>query len=314
MGEFFDLHPGPERLAKAGLINDLKKQLCETPFLGPCDFRKVELGYAGRARAVLAAAALGRAPGALAAAVGAVTAAAVRHTPTESELLSFFAAHEELKGGAAQEWIAGALEPFGALAPDGAGGGLRGYGDVLLPASLCLAAELRRAASLDELRDQDGKPRAPESLHASYFTEPALRESDDLGTAFTVGRGAGPTPKAPPELKAPIRSVAAARKTGEWGGLGGWREAAEDEIERVFVHFGSTKVVPARTRRDAIGMHGKGKTHTYHLVVPCKEKRNSDGEVTRKKVRINAADLVSNSKTTRTFAAKLAAETSRLLT
>ena len=36
--------------------------------------------------------------------------------------------------------------------------------------------------------------------------------------------------------------MAAARKTGEWDGLGGWREAVEDEIERAFVHFGSTKV------------------------------------------------------------------------
>ena len=53
-------------------------------------------------------------------------------------------------------------------------------------------------------------------------------------------------------------------------------------------------------------MHGKGKVHTLHLVVPCKEKRNSDGEVTRKKVRITAADLVSNGKIASTFAANLA--------
>ena len=57
-----------------------------------------------------------------------------------------------------------------------------------------------------------------------------------------------PTPKAPPDLQAPIRSVAAARKTGEWDGPGGWWEAAKDEIERAFVHFGSTKAVPARAR------------------------------------------------------------------
>ena len=115
-------------------------------------------------------------------------------------------------------------------------------------------------------------------------------------------------------MQAPIRSVAAARKTGEWDGPGGWKEAAEDEIERVFVHFGSIKVVPATTRRDAIRKHGKGKVHTLHLVVPCKEKRNADGEVTRKKVRITAADLVSNGKIANTFAANLAGETSRLLT
>ena len=115
-------------------------------------------------------------------------------------------------------------------------------------------------------------------------------------------------------MQAPIRSVAAARKTGEWDGPGGWKEAAEDEIERVFVHFGSIKIVPATTRRDAIRKHGKGKVHTLHLVVPCKEKRNADGEVTRKKVRITAADLVSNGKIANTFAANLAGETSRLLT
>ena len=102
--------------------------------------------------------------------------------------------------------------------------------------------------------------------------------------------------------------------TGEWDRPGGWREAAEDEIERVFVHFGSTKVAPARVRRDAIKAHGRGKAHALHLVVPCKEKRNSDGEVARKKARITAADLVSNGRTARTFAANLAGVTSRLLT
>ena len=100
----FDLHPGPERLAKADLTNDLKKQLCETPCLRPRDFRKVELDHAGRAREVLAR---GRVLDVLAAAVGAVTAATARHTPTETELLSIFAAHEELEGEPAQEWIAG---------------------------------------------------------------------------------------------------------------------------------------------------------------------------------------------------------------
>ena len=80
-------------MPKAGLTNNLKKQLCETPCLGPRDLRKVELDHAGRARAVLAAAARGRAPGVLAAAVGAVTPATARHTPTESELQSSFAVH-----------------------------------------------------------------------------------------------------------------------------------------------------------------------------------------------------------------------------
>ena len=37
-----------------------------------------------------------------------------------------------------------------------------------------------------------------------------------------------------------------------------------------------------------------GPRRTLHLVVPCKEERNSGGEVTRTKVRITAADLESN--------------------
>ena len=98
VGEFFDLHPGNEAHARADFTDDLKKQLCSTPGLGPRDFKKAELDHAvGRARAVLAATARGQAPGALAAAVGAVTAAPTRQTPTESELLSSFAAHEELE-------------------------------------------------------------------------------------------------------------------------------------------------------------------------------------------------------------------------
>ena len=42
---------------------------------------------------------------------------------------------------------------------------------MLVAASTCTAVELRRAAALDELRDQDGKPCAPEGLHANFFAE-----------------------------------------------------------------------------------------------------------------------------------------------
>ena len=245
MGEFIDLHPGPEARAKANLTNDLKKQQCEASCLGPRDLKKVELDHAGRARAVLAAAARGRTPDALAAAVGAVTAAAARHTPAKIELLSLFAAYEELEGEPAQEWIAGALGPLGALVPDGAGDGLRGYEDVLVAASTCTAVELRRAAALDELSGQYWKPCAPDSLHASLFAEPALRENDEFGAVLMEGKGEAPTPRAPPELQTPIRGVAAARRTGEWDGPGGWREALEDEIERAFVHFGKHQGCPS---------------------------------------------------------------------
>ena len=86
VGKFLDLHTGSE--ARAKTTSDLKKQLCNTPGLGPRHFKKVELDRAGRARAILAAMARGQAPGcdtgALAAAVGAVTAAPTRQTPTES--------------------------------------------------------------------------------------------------------------------------------------------------------------------------------------------------------------------------------------
>ena len=46
---------------------------------------------------------------------------------------------------------------------------------------------------------------------------------------------------------------------------------------------------------------------TLHLAVPCKEKRNSDGEVTREKARITVTDLVSSGKIASTFAANPAA-------
>ena len=59
---------------------------------------------------------------------------------------------------------------------------------MLAPADLCSADELRRAAALDELRDRDGKPLALGSLHAGYYAEPALRENDEFGTVFKVGR------------------------------------------------------------------------------------------------------------------------------
>ena len=92
------------------------------------------------------------------------------------------------------------------------------------------------------------------------------------------------------------------------------REAPEDEIEHAFVHFGSTEVVPARKRLEAIKMHRRGQVRTPHLVVPFKKKRNSDGEVTRKKVHTTAADSVSNGRIASTFAANLAGKTSRHLT
>ena len=62
---------------------------------------------------------------------------------------------------------------------DGAGGGLRGCGDVLVAANTCTAVELRRAAALDELRNQDGTHCAPGSLDMCFFAEPSLRENEE---------------------------------------------------------------------------------------------------------------------------------------
>ena len=115
MDEFFDRHPGPERVARADFTNDLKKQLYETdPPLRPCDFQGVELDHTGRARAVLAAAARGRPPDARAAAVSAVGPAGPRHELSDAELLGRLVGYEEIEGEPAQEWIAGALGLLGA--------------------------------------------------------------------------------------------------------------------------------------------------------------------------------------------------------
>ena len=75
---------------------------------------------------------------------------------------------------------------------------------MLIAASTFTAVELRRAAALDELRDQDGKHCAPESLLTCFFAEPALRENGEFGTEFRGGKEEAPPPlpppRAPPEL------------------------------------------------------------------------------------------------------------------
>ena len=119
---------------------------------------------------------------------------------------------------------------------------------------------------------------------------------------------------APPGAQAPTRSVAAAKRTGKWEDPGGWKEAFEDEIGRVFVEFRSTKVVPASRRRRAIQDHGRGKAHMLRRVLPCKEKRNVDGAEARKKVRLTAGDFVSFGKLPVKYSANLAGETSRYMT
>ena len=65
---------------------------------------------------------------------------------------------------------------------------------MLVAANSCTAVELRRAAALDELRDQNGGHCAPESLDVRSFAEPAVRENEESGTAFKVGKGETPFP------------------------------------------------------------------------------------------------------------------------
>ena len=86
----------------------------------------MELDHAGRARAVLEVAGRGRFLDALAAAVGAVTAAGAGHVPGDAYLLSSLIGIEAFEGEPAQQWIVGALGPLGALVPDGAGGRVPG--------------------------------------------------------------------------------------------------------------------------------------------------------------------------------------------
>ena len=67
-------------------------------------------------------------------------------------------------------------------------------------------------------------------------------------------------------------------------------------------------MVPASRRRKSIQSHGRGKVHTFRLVVPCKEKHKVDGAVARKKMRLTAGGLVSLGKLSGTYSANLAGE------
>ena len=102
VGDFLDPHPGSQRKAKAGLTNDLKKELCSSPSLGPHDIKRAELDDAERTRPVPAAATSGSMPGALATAVCTATAVPAGQTQFESDLLSLFTTNEEPRGGPAQ--------------------------------------------------------------------------------------------------------------------------------------------------------------------------------------------------------------------
>ena len=201
----------------------------------------------------------------------------------------------------------GSLASFASAMPGGDGDGLRLYSDVLIPAGEYVFDEARDAA----LRGRaPGPPRPPvrtQQHPQGVFSPGVLAASELLGVVSSVQAASGQVPM-PPELQAPSPSVAAARRTGQWKGPGGWNEALEDLNERVFNEFRSTKVVPVRRRCELIAQHCSSKAHTLRLVVSFKEKRSVDGAVTRKKARITAGDLISNGKIPDTFSANLAGD------
>ena len=67
----------------------------------------------------------------------------------------------------------------------------------------------------------------PATPPKEYFAPHALAESEHLGVVVSVQAAPGPGPSLP-GLQAPIRSVVAARRTGQWKGPGGWQEALKD--------------------------------------------------------------------------------------
>ena len=66
----------------------------------------------------------------------------------------------------------------------------------------------------------------------------------------------------------------------------------EVETHPVFITYGRTRAAPASERRDLIRERGWAKVFTLDLVVPFVQKRDADGNPTRKKARIIAGDLV----------------------
>ena len=229
-------------------------------------------------------------------------------------MLTKITEYERPEAEASQEPLAGFLASLASLTPDGDEDGLQLQSDVLVPADECTFDEVRDAALRDKLRVHRGLPCAPDSvpeelLRAAY----SVAKSSHLWVVTSLQAATGPGPS-PPGLQAPDPERGRGRRTGHWKGPSGWREALKDEIARVFVEFGSTKMVPARRRRELIGKYRRGEIHTLRLVVPFKEKRNVDGAGTRKKARTTAGGLVSNEKIPGTFPANMACKTSQYMT
>ena len=261
VGEFFDRHPGSATIARKDLAWDLNKGHCSVSgFVAQCNLKVARLDSTGAAHAatgvayaVMAAVSSAGPWKPLPAAVCAVEAAA--GDATERALLARFAEFERVEADTHQEQLAGSLASLSSVMPGGNGDGLRLYSVVLVPAGECAFDEVRDAALRDDLRIHQGLPCTPGSIPKEDFAADVLTASEPLGVVSSVQAATTPA-GAPPGTQAPIRSVAAAKKTGQWEGPGGWKEAFEDEIERV---FRSTKVVPVSRRRKAIQSHGRGK-------------------------------------------------------
>ena len=153
----------------------------------------------------------------LPAAVCAVEAAA--GNATERALLARFAEFERVEADAHQEPLAGYLASLSSVMPGGNGDGLQLYSDVHVPAGECAFGEVRDAALRDELRDHQGLPCAPGSIPKGPFAADVLSASKSLGVVSSVQAATTPA-GVPPGTQAPIRSVAAVKRTGQWEGPG----------------------------------------------------------------------------------------------
>ena len=234
----------------------------------------------------------------------AATAAAPRGGASEGALLTQYTEYGQLEAGASLEPLAGSLVSLASLTPDGDGNGLRLYSDVPLTSAILT----RSGASLRcELRDHRGLPACPAACPKSTSRRMSWPSTSTWGWS----------PLCRPRRSQTPRHRGCRPRSGGWGsweGPGEWRKALEDEFTRVFVEFGSTRVVPARRRREHIGRYGRGKVYALRLAVPLKEKRNADGSTTGKEARVTAGDLTSNGKIPGMFSVNPAGETSRLMT
>ena len=138
----------------------------------------------------------------------------------EGALPPKIAVYERLEADATQKPLAGDPASLNSHMAGGYGYGLWLYSDILAPADECTFDKFRDAALRDELRGRRGLLCAPGSTPEAHFAPYALTEVEHLGVVTSIQ--AAPSPGLPPAgLQTPIRSVAAARRTGQREGPGG---------------------------------------------------------------------------------------------